>query len=63
MKFKSRLLNIHSKYKSFFYKRSHQNLGLSIEERVILENLSKDKRIILCKLDKANGVVVMTRDD
>ena len=51
--FKSRLINLYSKYQSsFFYKRSHQDLGLSHEERVVLENLSKDKTIIICKLNK-----------
>ena len=64
IEFKSRLINLYSKYKSsFFYKRSHQDLGLSHEERVVLENLSKDKTIIICKPDKGNGVVVMNRDD
>ena len=62
--FELRLLNLHSKYESFFfYKRSHQDLGLSPEERAVLQNLSKDKTIIICKPDKGNGVVVENRDD
>ena len=64
IEFKSRLINLYSKYKSsFFYKRSHQDLGLSHKERVVLENLSEDKTIINCKPDKGNGVVMMNKDD
>ena len=36
---------------------------MSHEERVVLENPSKDKTIIICKPDKGNGVAVMNRDD
>ena len=62
--FKSRLIYLYSKYKSsFFYKRSYQDLGLSHEKRVVLENLNKVKIIIICKPDKGNGVVVMNRND
>ena len=63
MEFKSRLINLCNKYKSsFFYKRSHQNLGMSNEEKVVLENLINDKAIIIFKLDEGNGIVVMNRD-
>jgi len=61
---KSKLMRLYNKYKSsFFYNKSHQDMGLSPDEQNVLDNLSKDQSILICKPDKRDGVVIMDKVD
>jgi len=57
-------MGLYNKYKSsFFYNKSHQDMGLSPDKQNALDNLSKDQSILIRKPDKGDGVVIMDKVD
>ena len=64
LELKSKLMTLYSKLKSsFVYGLKHQDIGLSMEERVSLQRLANNPTLIICKPNKGNGVVVMNKND
>ena len=59
------LMNLYSKYKSgfFFAKSNNLNNNLNDEELAALKSLRNNQNLIICKLDKGNGVVVLNKKE
>ena len=57
-------MTLYSKLKSsFFCGLKHQDIGLSTEERDVLQKLANNATLIICKPDKGNQVVAMNKND
>ena len=60
--FKQKLMTLYSRYTgNFFQQRRKYPFSLSDEQFKALQNLKHDKSIIVSRLDKGNGVVVMNK--
>ena len=57
-------MNLYVKYKSgYFYSKNQSFSNLPPDQLAPLKNLSTDKKLIICKPGKGNGVVVLNKSD
>ena len=58
------VFNLYSKYKSrYFYLKQQKTFNLDEGKLKAITDLCQNKSIIVCKLDKGNGVVLLNKSD